>query len=207
VGVDAMEESTAGEATTPNREVMRASKVILDILHDTLFFVFSAADRQNVMKKVMTDPFVGANIPKRMRFNRNAVVDEDILRSIRQSRSELRCPRTFVELAIKHPILIAQISFGEATSVRHYARLLKVYPKNISKAVLKRKSMDSEPKIQWILSLRKRRVDVLSSATKNVVLQWWLFETRNSPCRKEVVRKLMPNGEFGVKPMQYLIES
>lgn len=127
----AMEESTARKATTPNREVKRASKVILDILHDTLFFIFSPANRYNVMKKVMTDPFVGASIPKSMRFNRNAVVDEDILSSIRQSLSKLRYSRTFVELAIKHPILIAEISLGETTSVRHYARLLKVYQKHI----------------------------------------------------------------------------
>ena len=66
--------------------------------------------------------------------------------------------------------------------------------------------MDSKPKIQWILSLQKRRVDVLSSTTKNVVSQWWLSKTRNYPCRK-VVWKLMPNGEFGVKPMQYPMES
>jgi hypothetical protein len=41
------------------------------------------------MKKVMMDLFTSANIPKRMRFSRDALVDEDILSSIRQSLSKL----------------------------------------------------------------------------------------------------------------------
>jgi hypothetical protein len=147
VGVNAMEESIAREAIVPNCEVKKASKVILDTMHNSLSLFSNVAYRQNVMKKVMMDPFTGTNILKKMRFSRDAVVNEDILSFVRQFLSVLRCPRASAELAKKHAILTALISSDETTFVRHYARVLKVHPRNISKAVLRRKRMDLKPKI------------------------------------------------------------
>lgn len=91
--------------------------------------------------------------------------------------------------------------------MRKKARLLGVHHRNVSAAILRRKKMDSAERFQWVLSARKVRVDVLSTATKNVVVSWWISETRMSPNRKEVVRKRIGLGKYEEKPTQYLLET
>ena len=58
-----------------------------------------------------------------------------------------------------------------------------------------------------MLSVWKVRVDVLSTATKNAAVSWWISETRMSPNRKEVVRKRIGLGKYEEKPTQYLLET
>ena len=78
---------------------------------------------------------------------------------------------------------------------------------NIALALARRKFMEASMVFKWTLSIRKRRADVLDEDTKAVVLMWWACETRNSPNRKEVVRKRLGNSVIDTKPTQYLMES
>jgi hypothetical protein len=54
--------------------------------------------------------------------------------------------------------------------------------------------MASKDHIQWTLSVRKTRSDVISDSVKEAVVAWWISETRPSPIAKEVVRKWVAPG-------------
>jgi hypothetical protein len=49
--------------------------------------------------------------------------------------------------------------------------------------------MASKEHIQWTLSVRKTRSNVISNSVKEAVVAWWISETRASSNTKEVVRK------------------
>ena len=86
-----------------------------------------------------------------------------------------------------------QISNAHSSSARKTGQLLKVHPRNLS-------SMESQPQMQWTISKRNLRVDILSATTKTIVLKWWLAETIMSPNMKEVVRRRLRTGAYSVKP-------
>ena len=58
-----------------------------------------------------------------------------------------------------------------------------------------------------MLSLRTRRSDATSESLKAIVIVWWIFETRPSPNRKEVVKQWIALGSHEEYHAQYLLES
>lgn len=150
-------------------------------------------------------PFSTSILPSDMR--EKSIAEREILSGLVQSLEEVKQAKNKVELATKHAILTAVVSSGSSGSIRKKARLLGVHHRNVSAAILRRKKMNSRERFQWVLSVRKVRVDVLSNATKNAVVKWWISETRMSPNRKEVVRKRIGPGDYEEKPTQYLLET
>ena len=147
----------------------RASKVILDAIKDLLSSFLEALDRQAVMQKVWWDPYTIANVLKKLKFSKDVVLQGQLLNDVRQSLEEVRCPRSARELATKHAILTAFVTSSYNSLASQMGRLLKVHPRNLSKASTRRSSMESQPQLQWTISKRNLRVDILSTTTKAIV--------------------------------------
>ena len=90
-----------------------------------------------MIQKVWLDPYTCAIVLKKLKFNKDAVLQVDLLNGMQQSLEEVRCPRSVRELATKHAILKALVTLSYNTSARQTGQLLKVHPKNLVKANLR----------------------------------------------------------------------
>lgn len=135
------------------------------------------------------------------------IAEKEIMSGLVQSLNEVKQSKSRAQLVTKHAILTAAVGSGRSGSMRKKARLLGVHHRNVSAAISRRCKMDSAEKFHWVLSMRKVRVDVLSTKTKNSVISWWISQTRMSPNRKEVAKKRIGGGLYEEKPAQYLLET
>ena len=71
------------------RELNRASKVILDVIKDLLSSFLEAMDRQAMMQKAWQDLYICANVLKELKFNKDAVLQAQLLNDVRQSLEEV----------------------------------------------------------------------------------------------------------------------
>ena len=192
----------------PAREIRRGAQRILHSIDETLQEFTSTEDRGRVLQRVFS--YAGSStdlLSTSSHLGSGGRIQSDILSGLKRSLSEVKAARTGAQLATKHAILTAVVSGSSSSSLRGQARLLEVHPRNIALAVARRKVMEESTVFKWTLSVRKRRSDVLDEDTKAVVLLWWACETRNTPNRKEVVRKRLLDGTIDTKPTQYLMES
>jgi hypothetical protein len=58
----------------------------------------------------------------------------------------------------------------------------------------------------WKLSLKKRKINNMLPATRNVIVQWWIEETRVSSNKSEVTRKRLGSGIYDEKTTHFLME-
>jgi len=61
--------------------------------------------------------------------------------------------------------------------------------------------------VLWTLSVRRKKMDGMTAKVKNVVLTWWVSETRVSPNKKDVTRKRIGPGVYDERPTHYLMET
>ena len=100
------------------RELNRASKVILDAIKDFLCSFLEVVDRQVVMQKVWLDPYTSANVLKKLKFSKDAVLQSELLNGVRQSLEEMKCLRSAGEQATKNAILRALFTSSHNTLAR-----------------------------------------------------------------------------------------
>ena len=94
------------------------------------------------------DTCTGANVLKKLKFNKDAVLQAQLLNGMSQSVEKVRCPRSARELATKHAIFTALVTSSHSSLARETGQLLKVHPKNLSKASMRRSSMELQPQLQ-----------------------------------------------------------
>jgi hypothetical protein len=57
------------------------------------------------------------------------------------------------------------------------------------------------------LNARRKWTNGLLDVTKKVVINWWTYETRVNPNKKDVTHKRIAIGVFEKRPTHYLMES
>ena len=107
----------------------------------------------------------------------------------------------------KHAILTVAVSARSISSICQVARALSVHPKNIMLAIERREAMDADGNFLWTLSIWQTRVDGMGEAVKDVVIMWWIQETRVSPNRKQVAHLRIAVGVYDEKPLHFLMEA
>jgi len=80
-------------------------------------------------------------------------------------------------------------SYKSWSSCRQTTHLLNLHPWNVTKVIQCQKLMNSFGDFFWTLLIHDKKSNMLSPATKAMVLTWWSFKTHMSPNRKEVVKK------------------
>jgi hypothetical protein len=110
-------------------------------------------------------------------------------------------------LAIKHAILDASILEQGNSSARQVARVLRIHHHNVSKAVVRREVLHTAGDFLFSLSVRTNRVDGLGLDEKQIIIKWWISETRVSPNKKDVTRKRISASVRDEKPTHYLQET
>jgi hypothetical protein len=188
------------EGEVDSKSIRRAVSTIVGTMSKALGAFPSAKARETVLRKVWEHPISNDTLPEEAR--RLSTVEHSIMSGFVLSLEEVKQPRTAAKLATKHALLTAAVSCGGSGSLRKTARILRVHHRNIAAAIQRRQRMDAADRFSWKLSVRKVRVDVLSSTTKAIVNQWWISETRMSPNRKEVVSKRLQAGVRDEKPAQ-----
>ncbi len=112
------------------------------------------------------------------------------------------------ELATKHAILFVVVSSNKSrSSCKQTTCLLNVHPRNVTKVIQCWKLMNFFGKFLWTLSIHDKKSNMLSLATKAMVLTWWSFEMHMSPNHKEVVKKCLAPHVYDNKPPQHLLET
>jgi hypothetical protein len=82
-----------------------------------------------------------------------------------------------------------------------------MHPRNITLAIERREAMDADGNFLWTLSIRRTRIDGMGEAVKDVVIMWWIQETRVSPNRKQVARLRIAARVYDEKPLYFLMEA
>ncbi len=67
--------------------------------------------------------------------------------------------------------------------------------------------MNSSRMFFWTLLIHDKKLNMLSFATKAMVLTWWSFEMHMSPNRKEIVKKCLMPHVYDYNPPQHLLET
>jgi hypothetical protein len=170
------------------REVRRDATIIVKYVKKTLAGQVDA-HKEVVLRSVWLSRETTLHLPLVSRVSAEDVAHADIRSGVVQSLAKVKSSRSKAQLAVKHALLTAVVSSGVQTTMRQTSRMLEVHHRNVLMAMQRRASMESKDHIQWTLSVRKTRSDVISGSVKEVVVAWWISETRPSPIAKEVVRK------------------
>jgi hypothetical protein len=134
------------------------------------------------------------------------VAQREIISRVSRCLGEIKRANSGAKLAAKHAILTAVVSGGSISSIRQVAKALSVHPRNITLAMERRGAMDTEDNFLWTLTIRCTRTDGMEEPVKEVVILWWIQETRVSPNRKQVARRRIVVGVYDEKPLHFLIE-
>jgi hypothetical protein len=67
--------------------------------------------------------------------------------------------------------------------------------------------IDDQGKALWSLNVRRKWIDGFSDAAKRIVIDWWIYETRVSPNKKDVTQKRIVIGAFEKCPTHYVMSS
>ncbi len=111
------------------------------------------------------------------------------------------------KLVVKHVILIVVMNSDTSkSSYKQTTHLLNVHPQNVAKVVHHQKLMNCSGEFFWTLSICNKRLNMLSPATKVVILVWWSYETHMSPNCKEVFKNHLAPHLYDIKLAQYLLE-
>jgi hypothetical protein len=67
--------------------------------------------------------------------------------------------------------------------------------------------IDDQSKALQSLNVRRKWTSGLFDVAKRVVIDWWIYETRFSPNKKDVTQKRIAVGVFEKRPTHYFMES
>ena len=138
---------------------------------------------------------------------RSIAAQWEIISGMSHSLGEIKQGNSGAKLATKHAILMATVSSGSISSIHQVAKALSVHPRNITLVLERRGAMDADGNFLWLLSSRRTRTNGMEEAVKEVVILWWVQETRVSPNRKQVTRLRIVAGFHNERPLHFLMEA
>jgi hypothetical protein len=200
--------ATHGEVEVPdfmeNRDVRAVALQISRAIEAGLACCPGPQMRKEVLGRVLDKH--RADLPEHVLPLRTVVAQREIISGVSRCLGEIKQANSGAKLAAKHAILTAAVSGGSISSVREVAKALSVHPRNIMLAMERRGAMDVEGNFLWTLTIRRTRTDGVGEAVKEVVIMWWIQETRVSPNRKQVARRRIAAGVYDEKPLHFLME-
>ncbi len=84
--------------------------------------------------------------------------------------------------------------------MRNIAKVLGVHPRNISITMQKHKITNDTSDVLCLLSIRKRKTDGCTIATKTIAIGWWASKTRMSPNKVDVTTQRLEAKVWDEKP-------
>ncbi len=92
----------------PKREVKRVIQHIFDFMKKILQAFPDLVTKEEVMKKVMVDPFIGL-VSNSSTIFKNAITKRELMTLLVQYLSEIKSPYTSTQLITKHVFLIVMV--------------------------------------------------------------------------------------------------
>jgi hypothetical protein len=82
-----------------------------------------------------------------------------------------------------------------------------VHHKNVVGAISRWMIIDDKDHALWSLSVKRKWIDSLSDVIKKVIIDWWTYETRVNPNKKDVTHKKIAASVFDEHPTHHLMET
>ena len=188
-------------------EENKLASVIVEFIRSNLDVCPGPRSRKSVFGRVLDHSRISADVPDYVLPKKVAVAQQEILRGVSIRLDEVRSANSASKLAIKHAILDASILEQGDSSARQVARVLRIHHRNVSKAVLRREVLYSAGDFLFFLSVRTKRADGIALDEKQIIIKWWISETRVSPNKKDVTRKRISATVRDEKATHYLQET
>jgi hypothetical protein len=195
------------EDTMTRREENILASVIVECILRNLDVCPGPRSRRLVIGRVLNHNRLCVDVPDYVLPKKVAVAQQEILRGVTIRLDEVRSANSASKLAIKHAILDASILEQGDSSARQVAKVLRIHHRNVSKAVVRREVMHTAGDFLFSLSVRTKRVDGIALHEKQIIIKWWISETRVSPNKKDVTRKRISANVRDEKPTHYLQET
>jgi hypothetical protein len=195
------------EDSMTRREENRLAAVIVECIQRNLDVCPGPRSRRSVIGRVLNHNRLCVDVPDYVLPKKVAVAQQEILRGVTIRLDEVRSANSASKLAIKHAILDASILEHGDSSARQVAKVLRIHHRNVSKAVVRREVMHTAGDFLFSLSVRTKRVDGIALDEKQIIIKWWISETRVSPNKKDVTRKRISASVRDEKPTHYLQET
>ena len=189
------------------REENRLASAIVEYIRRKLDVCLGPRSRKSVIGRVLDHSRLCADVPDYVLPKKVAIAQQEILRGVTTRLDEVRNANSASKLAIKHAILDASILDQGDSSARQVARVLRIHHRNVSKAVVRREVLHIAGEFLFSLSVRTKRVDGIAIDEKQIIIRWWISETRVSPNKKDVTRKRISASVRDEKPTHYLQET
>ncbi len=135
-----------------------------------------------------------------------AQATQDLMDGMHTSLWEIRRCNSNIKLVAKHCILTIAISTW-ALSISGIAKVLGVHPTNVSTTITRRILMCENGPLLWSFTMRKKRTNGIPPSICNIIVNWWVIESRVRPNKSEVTRKRLEVGVYGGKPTHFLMET
>ncbi len=100
-------------------ETKRVTKVILEMINNTLSSFSSILAKKVVLYRVLFDPIMVDIIPNLNVDLNNTLVEKELIYGLVQSLSEMKRPNNSMKLTTKHVILIVVVSDYSTTLFKH----------------------------------------------------------------------------------------
>jgi hypothetical protein len=186
------------------REVGRVSTRIANYINRELGST-GQAFRHQVMESVLTNKKVSPYLPDCYRSEADLKVGHAFLESYRKELKLLKNPCSKEKLARKKVLLEAAVG-SDVSGVRALSKVLGANPRCVAAAVERRQSLQSTGMSIFKLAERKRRPG-LSEALRELVIGWWIAETRVSPNKRDVRRRRIGKWEYETHATHLLLEN
>ena len=182
------------EDSMTRREENRLASVIVECIQRNLDVCPGPRSRRSVIGRVLNHNRLCYDVPDYVLPKKVALAQQEILRGVTIRLDEVRNANSASKLAIKHAILDASILEQGDSSARQVAKVLRIHHRNVSKAVVRREVLHTAGDFLFSLSVRTNRVDGIALDEKQIIINWWISETRVSPNKKDVTRKRISAG-------------
>lgn len=206
-GLGLLEHEDAETDSLSKREERRIALTIARAIREGLGACLGPRTRKAVLSRTLDHSLLKGDLRDYVLSSKSAIAYQEIVDGVNAQLGQVKGSHSAAQLATKHAILDASVSAHRKSSTRELARALGVHHRNISLAIAKRELMHSGGDFLVVLTIRKRRNDGISDSDKEVIVGWWVSETRVSPNKKDVTRKRMSPGVFDEKATHYLQET
>lgn len=206
-GIQLLESEDEEKDFLSDREQRRIALSIAEAIRSALGACPGPKTRKSVLTRTLDHSFVVGDLPYHVLPSKTAVAYQEIVDGLNGRLSEVKGCHSSAELATKYAILDASVSTQKKSSMREVARALGVHHRNIMKAISRRELMHNGGDFLVVLTIRRKRNDCVGDNDKDVIIRWWVSETRVSPNKKDVTRKRLSPGVFDEKATQYLQET
>ena len=189
------------------REQRRIALTIAKAIREALDACPGPKTRKSVLRRTLDHSLVKGDLPDHILSSKSAIAYQEIVDGVNGRLDEVKGSHSAAQLATKHAILDASVRAVSKSSMRELGRVLGIHHRNISHAISKRELVHSRGDFLVVLTFRRKRTDGISEMDREVILRWWVSETRVSPNKKDVTRKRVGPGVYDEKATQYLQET